>query len=471
MCSNLSELTKWSCYPSYEQYVEIMQKFADKYPNLCKLEEFGQSLKGRKLLAVKISDKVNIKEEEPEVFYTSTMHGDETVGYILMLRLIHYLLTNYNKNSRITELVNNTEIWINPNANPDGTYKGGNHTVKSAVRNNSNNIDLNRNFPSVVKPNEKVYMQKENRQMADFMKKHNFSLSANFHCGSEVVNYPWDSWYYPRLHADNDWFYKISRQYVDTVHANSTADYMSCEDNGVTLGSEWYKIVKGRQDYVNYYLHGREVTIELSNIKNPPAKQLPQYWNYNYRSLLNYIENVHKGIKGRITNEKGKSLKAKIKILEHDKDSSEIYSNKETGWYYRMLSAGNYKLLFTCKGYEDFKVTTDLETDETKVINVVMKNTQTPNNKIRIEKISPLVYNNPVNNNLNISFFAKKSQNIKVMVYNILGVQLISNEYNVQIGRNDIELNFAKMKKGYYICRVKGDGVDRLFREFNIIKN
>ena len=34
-------------------------------------------------------------EAEPEVFYSSTMHGDETGGFILMLRLADYLLKNY----------------------------------------------------------------------------------------------------------------------------------------------------------------------------------------------------------------------------------------------------------------------------------------------------------------------------------------------------------------------------------------
>jgi murein tripeptide amidase MpaA len=43
--------------------------------------------------------------------------------------------------------VNSAELWINPNANPDGTYYGGNSTVASARRYNNNGYDLNRNFP------------------------------------------------------------------------------------------------------------------------------------------------------------------------------------------------------------------------------------------------------------------------------------------------------------------------------------
>ena len=56
--------------------------------------------------------------------------------------------------------------------------------------------------------------------MMKFMREHKFALSANFHSGAEVVNYPWDRWWW--LHADNDWFYNISRKYADTVHLYSS---------------------------------------------------------------------------------------------------------------------------------------------------------------------------------------------------------------------------------------------------------
>jgi len=64
-----------------------------------------------------------------------------------MLRLIDSLLTSYGSNPRITYVIDNAEIWINPNANPDGTYHGGNGTVYGATRYNVNGYDLNRNFP------------------------------------------------------------------------------------------------------------------------------------------------------------------------------------------------------------------------------------------------------------------------------------------------------------------------------------
>ncbi|NOZ47619.1 MAG: hypothetical protein GXO79_12685 [Chlorobi bacterium] len=137
MANTSKEMNEWDTYPTYEAYVQMMVDFANNYPELCKLDTIGISVENRLILAIKISDNVNEDEAEPEFYYTSSMHGDEITGYVLMLRLIDYLLSNYNSIAEIKDLVDNTEIWINPSANPDGTYAGGNSTVNGATRYNA----------------------------------------------------------------------------------------------------------------------------------------------------------------------------------------------------------------------------------------------------------------------------------------------------------------------------------------------
>ncbi|MCD4710110.1 MAG: succinylglutamate desuccinylase/aspartoacylase family protein, partial [Bacteroidales bacterium] len=213
MALDLTEALTFRKYPTYNQYLEMMQGFASAYPEICRLDTFGTSLEGRLLLALKISDNVDLDEPEAAFLYSSTMHGNEVVGYVLLLRLADTLLSGYGVDSEITTLVDNLQIWINPLANPDGSFSNDNNlSLKNAIRRTVDGIDLNRNFPDpkAGEPDDTTGRALENRHMMEFLREHRFSLSANLHSGEEVVNYPWD--HTPVLHADDDWYRFISRE-------------------------------------------------------------------------------------------------------------------------------------------------------------------------------------------------------------------------------------------------------------------
>lgn len=343
----------WDFYPTYEAYTDIMQQFQSEYPDICKVFSIGLSTEGRSILFAKISDNVNMAEKKPLFLYTSSMHGNELTGYVLMLHLIDHLLKNYGTDSKVTWLVNNLEIWINPLANPDGTYAGGNNTVGGATRFNANNIDLNRNYPdpkSGPHPDGNEWQQEtiEFMALADSV---SFSMAANIHGGAEVCNYPWDTW--QKRHADDDWWQYVCRRYADTVHLYGPPGYLDDLDNGITNGYDWYSIDGGRQDYMNYFWHCREITLEISNIFIPSASLLPAYWEYNYRSLLNYMNDVWPGVQGTITDSvSGNPVRAMISINGHDIDSSQVFSRKSSGFYCRPLLPGTYSMSFSAPGYK-----------------------------------------------------------------------------------------------------------------------
>jgi len=352
---DLSEAMDWQTYPSYSDYLAIMQNFAASYPSICDLDTIGTSINGRLVIVRKISDNAKVDEEEPEVFYTSTIHGDETGGFVLMMRLADSLLKSYPNSQRIKNMIDNLEIWINPLANPDGTYRTGN-TITSPVRYNSKGVDLNRNFPDPLDPS--IIPQKENEEMIRFLRKRRFVLSANFHAGAELVNYPWDRWFY-KYHADDSWFISISRAYADTIHKYSATSYFTDENNGVTRGALWYVIYGGRQDFITWELQGREVTIELDRIKQTPAAQLELLWYLNRRSLISYLENALYGVHGFVKDAVTSApVPAKIKIKGHDIDSSHVYSDTLTGAFTRMLYPRFWNITFSAKGYRDTTITT-----------------------------------------------------------------------------------------------------------------
>lgn len=375
MSSNPDKVRGLEVYPTYEAYVNLMYQFSVDHPDICQVYNIGNSVNGRELIVAKISDNVNVEENEPEFFYTSTMHGDETTGYILMLDLISLLLTNYDISPRIANIIDNMEIWINPLANPDGTYHGGNNTVFNATRFNANGVDLNRNFPDPQAgphPDGEEW-QPETIIMMDFADAHKFNMGANIHGGVEVLNYPWDFW--ATLHADDDWYIYTCTIYATAAHENSPTGYMTYLNNGITNGYQWYETHGGRQDYMNYFQRSREVTLEISNVKLLPENQLLAYWDYNRESMLLYMEEAMYGIHGLVTNLNSEPLSALITVLDHDMDNSEIYTDPDVGDYHRLLNAGTYDLEFSSYGYlPQIIENININEGETTIVDVVLEN-------------------------------------------------------------------------------------------------
>lgn len=344
---------QWDTYPTYEGYLQMMDDFATTYPNLCSLVCFDTLSSGRELLAININNGISTASDvRPRVLYTSTMHGDETVGYVLMLHLIDSLLTGYGNDPVATFLVDSLNIWINPNANPDGTYWAGNHTVSGSRRYNSNFVDLNRNYPDPENgphPDGKTW-QEETIAFMNLADEIGFDISVNIHGGAEVCNYPWDTW--SPITADDLWWQLVCNEYADTAQYFSPPGYMDDFGTGVINGYDWYTTNGSRQDYMNWFQQCREFTLELSRTKNPASSQLPAFWEYNHRSLFNYLKQASYGVHGFVTDSvTGQPVKAKVFIAGHDIDSSWVFSDHANGDFHRYLKAGTYPVTFSAPGY------------------------------------------------------------------------------------------------------------------------
>ncbi len=417
--ANMREAMEWESYPTLPQYDSIIKSFADNYPSLCRLDTIGTSIKGRIIYAVRISSDSTGNKDLPRVFITSSIHGDETGGYVLLLRLADYLLKNYAPGSMTGVLLDSLEIWINPLANPDGTYNFGD-VITTPVRHNADGYDLNRNFPDPSAP--ATVRQKETLDMIRFMRKQRFVLSANLHSGSEVVNYPWDRW--ERYHADNNWFCQISRKYADTVHYYSIPGYMNDLDNGITNGYAWYSIYGGRQDFVTYELQGREVTIEIDDDYITPPAGLSDLWEYNYRSLLGFFENALYGIHGTTADYKsGKPVPAKLFIKGHDRDSSHIFSDTLSGSFIRLLEPGVWDVSFSARGYRDTVIRDILVNDgERTTLSVRMKKESDISDEKNINDI--ILYPNPSLSFVNVVLPEKMTGTVNIRIVSHTGTLL-----------------------------------------------
>jgi hypothetical protein len=446
--------TTWNFYPTYEQYVDYMIGFASTYPNICALDTVGTSIQNRLILAVKISKNVNQEEAEPQFLYTSSIHGDETTGYILMMHLIDYLLTNYGVDPVITNLVSTTEIVINPLANPDGTYHGGNNSVYGAVRYNANNVDLNRNYPDPKlgqHPDGNAW-QKETEAWMAYAEDNHFTMSANFHGGAEVFNYPWDTW--SKLAADDDWWQFVGREWADTVHKYGPVGYFDDEDNGITNGYAWYELNGGRQDYMNYWHGCREVTLEISNIKLLPTSQLLNFWNYNYPSFLNYIKQSRYGFSGIVTDTvTDEPIAAKVFIQGHDMDFSEVYSRSTTGFYTRPIAQGSYNVTFSAPGYftktlKDVGVANYTTTPVDVQLRPLTYDAQDKS------VVSVLVYPNPSDGHFRLILPENPiNPSCSIQIFNTMGEVVHSSEVARYSGNSTVEISVPGLSNGVYFLK------------------
>jgi len=349
-------------YHTYETLTSELATLAGIYdgdpgPDILRVTSIGQSYQGRELWMARISANPDVEVDEPEFAFIAAMHGDEVVGKEMCFDLIEYLTDNYGTDSRVTDLVNNTDIWILPSMNPDGT-----HLVQ---RYNAQGYDLNRSFPDqfddpVNTPDGRPTEVQRVMQWADPL---SLDLSMNMHGGELVVNYPFDSnpqgasVFSPTPDPDQDLFYSISRTYADNNPPMKANNSHPAFIDGVTNGADWYSINGGLQDWAYVWYGNFHVLAELSYTKWPSASTLPTYWAENLESMLSYMERVHEGVRGLVTDaETGLPVAAEIRV---DDNPFPVYTDPDVGDYHRLILPGTHDLEISAPGYttQTFPVT------------------------------------------------------------------------------------------------------------------
>lgn len=337
-----------------------MRTYSSLYPDLTRLYSIGQSLEGRELWVIEITDNPGVHEPgEPEFKYVGNMHGNEVTGRETLLYLMQYLCANYSTDPEVRALVDSTRLHLLPSMNPDGyevaseskqTNTGTYYTLTG--RYNANNVDLNRNFPDRFGRSQNN-IQPETRAIMDWLEDYPFVLSANIHNGALVANYPYDNSASGRnvytATQDDDIFIQLALSYA-TSHPVMRLGNACGDDfpNGITNGAEWYNVNGGMQDY--NYLHAScmEITIEQGCEKFPDASALPGIWEDNLRPLLSYVWQVHRGVKGFVCDGAGTEIPgASITVDNRD---MEVWS-AAGGDYWRLLVEGEYVLTASADGY------------------------------------------------------------------------------------------------------------------------
>lgn len=111
----------WKQYYGYEEWTQIMKDIAKKYPHLASVESIGKSRMGRDQYLITITNrKTGAPEDKTAMWVDGAVHGNEVNGITCSLYLMWYLLTRYDYDAYVYDLVNNSTFYILPGLNVDG---------------------------------------------------------------------------------------------------------------------------------------------------------------------------------------------------------------------------------------------------------------------------------------------------------------------------------------------------------------
>ncbi|MBD2753883.1 M14 family metallopeptidase [Spirosoma validum] len=251
-------LGSYGGYFTFADIPVILDRMQTLYPNLISVRtSIGNSIQGRPMYMVKISDNPDVDEEEPELMLNALHHAREPIGLSQLIFFMWHLLENYDSDPEIRTLLNSSEMYIVPCVNPDGyvynqtTNSNGGGMWRKNRRANSGGsfgVDLNRNYgynwgldnsgssptrSSDTYRGTAAFSEPEIANMRDFMLQHQFVTALNFHAHGNYLTYPFD--------------YQTVNTNPDLDIFKSIATYLTLE-NGFKTGNS--------QQTLNYLING-----------------------------------------------------------------------------------------------------------------------------------------------------------------------------------------------------------------------
>jgi len=305
-------------YPSWSQFQADLHGIVNGHPTICSMDTIGYTYEFRPIQVVKLSDNVDVDEDEPEVLYTGVTHAREWPTLVTTMFILDSLTGAYGTDLTVTALVDDREIYFIPCLNPDGyvyTHDDGNDWRKNRKpfpEWGTTGVDLNRNYAGSADghpegewgttigsithdPADETYCgpapfsEAETSLERDFILSRDFCAGITFHTHGELVLW---SWGYGTYSPPNE-------TYVATLGTNM-ANLIAQEDYTGTYtpqsSSSLYPTSGDATDWVygySHYVTGRDFiffTIEMCQEFQPPSLRLAQIVRENFDGAFYLLE-------------------------------------------------------------------------------------------------------------------------------------------------------------------------------------
>jgi hypothetical protein len=273
-----------------------LEQLAADHPDITKLVTIGHTVQGADIVALKVTRHARRLRDgrRPATLYFGAQHGREWVAPEVVRRLAHHVVEGDGVDPAIAELVDTTEMWFVPVANPDGydhTFTPGNRLWRKNLRDNdgdrritaNDGVDLNRNYPtkwgydddgSSPAPGSDTYRgsgpasEPETQALDGLMARVGFEFLINYHAASEDVLYG-TSWQVATPTPDDIVY--------ETLVGDAAAPAVPGFDQG--LSADLYTTNGNTDEHAHLAYGTLAFTVELSTCQTAAASDPGDEWD------------------------------------------------------------------------------------------------------------------------------------------------------------------------------------------------
>jgi hypothetical protein len=105
----------------YEEMTGLLRAYARAYPEWVTVESIGKSLQGRDIWLLTVNNPATGEVlSKPAMYIDGNIHANEVQGAETALYTVDFVLENYGRLDRVTELADRIAFYVIPMVNPDG---------------------------------------------------------------------------------------------------------------------------------------------------------------------------------------------------------------------------------------------------------------------------------------------------------------------------------------------------------------
>ncbi len=128
---------KWDRYLKYGELTEFLKDLQLRNPDLCTVYSVGKTWQERDIWCAEITNtKTGQASEKPAVYLDGNTHAGEVTGSMICLYTAWYLLENYGRDQKVTDLLDTRTFYVIPRLSADGAelYLNEPYIPRSSIR-------------------------------------------------------------------------------------------------------------------------------------------------------------------------------------------------------------------------------------------------------------------------------------------------------------------------------------------------